>query len=181
MPISGSYAIPFGNGFATRVGWLITSGQPLVFLTAENEHNDAMVRQLIRIGSNRLHGFLDGGVEGWKSAGLPVEASQRMDLDSLHAQLTQPAASIIIDVRQRSEYVAGHIPRALNIDLGELQERLDGLPRELPIVTVCAAGMRATIAGSILHQDGRENVKVVDEIGTLAWIEKGFPSLTGEI
>jgi rhodanese-related sulfurtransferase len=52
--------------------------------------------------------------------------------------------------------------------LGELQEHLDGLPRELPVVTVCAAGMRATTAGSILQRDGRTNVQVVDEAGTLA-------------
>lgn len=104
-----------------------------------------------------------------------------MDLDALQARLTQPAAPMIIDVRQRSEFVAGHIPGALNIELGELQDHLDGLPRELPIITVCAAGLRATIAGSILHRDGRENVKVVDEMGTMAWIDKGFPSVTGEV
>lgn len=52
--------------------------------------------------------------------------------------------------------------------------------REIPIVTVCAAGMRATIAGSILHRDGRKNIQVVDEHGTPAWIERGYPSATGE-
>lgn len=38
------------------------------------------------------------------------------------------------------------------------------------MVTVCAAGMRATTAGNILQRDGRENVQVVDEEGTPAWI-----------
>ena len=45
---------------------------------------------------------------------------------------------------------------------------------------MCAAGMRATSAGSILQRDGRENVQVVDDAGTLAWIERGYPSETGE-
>tara|TARA_B100000745_G_scaffold165866_1_gene108572 strand:- start:155 stop:352 length:198 start_codon:yes stop_codon:yes gene_type:complete len=58
--------------------------------------------------------------------------------------------------------------------LGELQEHLDGLTRELPVVTVCAAGMRATTAGSILQRGGRTNLPVVDEAGTLAWIERGY-------
>jgi rhodanese-related sulfurtransferase len=40
--------------------------------------------------------------------------------------------------------------------------------------------MRATIAASILQRDGRENVQVVDEQGTPAWIELGYPSATGE-
>ncbi|PKB78604.1 MAG: hypothetical protein BZY88_17730 [SAR202 cluster bacterium Io17-Chloro-G9] len=179
--VSGSFAIPFGNNFATWVGWLIPWGQPLVFLATEAEHHDAMVRQLIRIGYDRLHGFLDGGIKGWKSAGLPIEVSQRMDLDTLQARLTQPATPMIIDVRQRNEFFTGHIPGALDIELGELQDHLDGLPRELPIVTVCAAGMRATIASSILQRDGRDNIQVVDELGTPAWIEKGYPSVTGEV
>ena len=31
-----------------------------------------------------------------------------------------------------------------------------------------------TTAGSILQRDGRANVQVVDEAGTLAWIERGY-------
>ena len=87
---------------------------------------------------------------------------------------------MIIDVRQRSEFHSGHIEGALNIELGELQDHLDGLPRELPLVIVCAAGMQATIAASILQKDGRSNVQVVDEGGTPAWIDLGYPSATGE-
>ena len=50
----------------------------------------------------------------------------------------------------------------------------------MPMVTVCAAGMQATIAASILQRDGRSNVQVVDEGGTSVWIELGYPSATGE-
>lgn len=91
-----------------------------------------------------------------------------------------PTALLVIDVRQRNEYDTGHIPGALNIEQGELQEHLDGLPRELAAVTVCAAGMRATTANSILQRDGRDNVQVVDEAGTPAWFERGYPSESGD-
>jgi hypothetical protein len=40
--------------------------------------------------------------------------------------------------------------------------------------------MRATTATSILQRDGRDNVQVVDEAGTPAWIERGYPSETSE-
>ena len=178
--VPNSYAVPHGNSMATWVGWVVPWGQPLVLLSPEASHHDDMVRQLIRIGFDRVHGFLAGGIDAWKSAGLPTEASNTLDLDSLKQGLDLPAAPLVIDVRQRNEYAAGHITGALNIELGELQDHLDGLPRELPVVTVCAAGMRATTAGSILRRDGRENVQVVDENGTPAWIERGYPSLTGE-
>ena len=65
-------------------------------------------------------------------------------------------ALMVIYIRQRNEYHIGHITAALNIELGELQEHLDGLLRELPVVTVCAAGMWATTDVSILHRDGRD-------------------------
>jgi rhodanese-related sulfurtransferase len=178
--IPGSYAVPHGNSMATWVGWVLPWGQPLVLLSADASHHDDMMRQLIRIGFDRVHGFLSGGIDAWKTAGLPVEQSKRLDLDSLKAAQDMPTAPLVIDVRQKNEYTSGHISGALNIELGELQEHLDGLPRELPVVTVCAAGMRATTAGSILQRDGRDNVQVVDEAGTPAWIERGYPSETGE-
>lgn len=178
--IPGSYAVPHGNSMATWVGWVVPWGQPLVLLSADASHHDDMMRQLIRIGFDRVHGFLSGGIDAWKTAGLPVEQSKRLDLDSLKAARDMPTAPLVIDVRQKNEYTSGHISGALNIELGELQEHLDGLPRELPVVTVCAAGMRATTAGSILQRDGRDNVQVVDEAGTPAWIERGYPSETGE-
>ena len=178
--VPGSYAVPHSNNMATWVGWVVPWGQPLVLLSADAGHHDDMMRQLIRIGFDRVRGFLAGGIDAWSSAGLPVEETNRLDLDGLKEAQDLPAAPMVIDVRQRSEYSAGHIPGALNIELGELQEHLDGLPRELPVVTVCAAGMRATTAGSILQRDGRNNVQVVDEAGTPAWIERGYPSETGE-
>ena len=178
--IPSAFAIPFGNNFATWVGWLVPWAQPLVLLSASTSQHDPMVRQLIRIGYDRLNGFLAEGTDAWKQAGLPTEGTPRIDLEALNRVHRQPQAPLIIDVRQRGEFRGGHISGALNIELGELQEHLDGLPRELPIVAVCASGMRATTAGSILQRNGRNNVQVVDDLGTPAWIARGYPSATGE-
>ena len=119
-------------------------------------------------------------MDGWKTSGLPVEAADGIDVDTLKELWGQEPAPMILDVRQRSEYHAGHIQGALNIELGELQEHLDGLPREIPVVTVCASGMRASVAGSILQRDGRQNVQVVGVGGTQDWIDRGFPIATGD-
>ena len=105
--IAGSFAVPFSNNFATWVGWVVPWGQPLIFMAAEPSQQEDMVRQLIRIGYDRLDGFVDGGIEGWRSAGLPVEISGRMEIDALTALWSQPAAPMIIDVRQRAEYRVG--------------------------------------------------------------------------
>ena len=177
--VPGFFAVPFGDNFATWVGWLVPWGQSLVQLSAETSHHDAMVRQLIHIGFVRVNGYLDGGIDEWKTPGLPVETSDCIDLDALKELSDGTIAPMILDVRQRNEYHAGHIQGALNIELGELQEHLDGLPREIPVVTVCAAGMPASMAGSILKPDGLENVRVLDSGGTEDWIDQGYPVATG--
>ena len=139
-----------------------------------------MVRQLIRIGYDRLNGYLDGGLENWGQAGLPVESTNRLDIEGLRALLDKSDPALVVDVRQRNEYGAGHVHGSLNIELGELTEHLDGLPRELPVVALCASGMRATIASSILRRDGRDNIQVVDELGATEWMARGYASDPGE-
>ena len=178
--VPGAFAMAFSNSFATWVGWVVAWGRPLILLSPDPAHHDAIVRQLIRIGYDRLSGYLDGGIDAWRSAGLPIEASKGIDLNTLRELWGQTPGPMILDVRQRSEYRAGHIQGALNIELGELEEHLDGLPRDLPLVTVCASGVRSTTAGSILQRDGRDNIQVVFGAGTLDWIDQGYPVAAGE-
>ncbi|MFQ6029330.1 MAG: rhodanese-like domain-containing protein [Dehalococcoidia bacterium] len=179
--VPGSLAVPFGDNFSTWVGWIAPWLSSLILISPEPTANDSIVRQLIRIGYDRLNGSVAGGLEAWEQAGLPLESTGNIDLESLHQLSDLPQNPLIIDVRQHNEFSSGHVRGALNIELGELSEHLDGLPRELPIVTLCASGMRSTIAGSILRRDGRESVLVVEESGTTEWIERGYPSDTGEV
>ena len=178
--VPGAFAVPFGDNFAIWVGRVVPWRQPLILLPQAPAHQDTMVRQLIRIGYDRINGFLAGGFEAWKSARLPTESAKEIDMETLKDLSSQDHAPMILDVRQRSEYHAGHIKGALNIELGELQEHLDGLPREVPLITVCAGGLRASMAGGLLQRDGRDNVQVLAESGTGAWINRGYPSATGE-
>lgn len=136
-------------------------------------------RQLIRICYDRFNGYLDGGLEAWQQAGQPLESTNQINLEDLKELSGHSPQSLIIDVRQSDEYQAGHISGSLNIELGQLSEHLDDLPRELPIVALCASGMRATIAGSILQRDGRSDVRVVDQGGAPEWVSRGYPSQTG--
>ena len=183
--IAGSFSVPLGDNFSTWVGWVVPWQKPLVFLAPDPASSDSpavrdsIVRQLIRIGYDRFNGYLDGSLEAWQQAGLPLQSTNQIDLEDLRELSGHPQESLIIDVRQSKEFQDGHISGSLNIELGELSEHLDGLPRELPIVALCASGMRATIAGSILQRDGRSDVRVVDEPGAPEWVSRGYPSRTG--
>lgn len=62
--------------------------------------------------------------------------------------------AIVLDVREPGEYAGGCIAGAVNIPLGELQARLDELPREREIWVYCRVGQRAYYECRILSQSG---------------------------
>jgi len=80
----------------------------------------------------------------------------------------------LIDVREPSEFAAGHVPNAKLFPLGKLQSRLDELDKSRPIVILCRSGRRAQQAAEILDKAGYRDVYVVAG-GTEAWIKAGLP------
>ena len=83
--VPGAFAVPFGDvtSVSGSEGWLLPWRQPIILVPPAPAHQDAMVRQLIRIGYDRINGFLAGGFEAWKSAGLPTESAKGIDLETL--------------------------------------------------------------------------------------------------
>lgn len=74
------------------------------------------------------------------------------------AQLVKNGA-IILDVRSKGEFAAGHIRGAVNISLDTLGNNLDKLKdKNRPIITCCASGMRSASAKSILRSKGYSHV-----------------------
>ena len=80
----------------------------------------------------------------------------------------------IIDVRAPSEWKSGHVPGARHIFLPELREKVDELDRESPIAAYCDSGYRASIATSILKQEGFADVSNVPG-SWQAWKKAGLP------
>ena len=59
--------------------------------------------------------------------------------------------ALLLDVREADEWAAGHAPEAVWIPMGEVEARLDELPRDRRIVAICRAGGRShTVAGALL-------------------------------
>ena len=166
--------MPFGDTFATWVGWLVEEDRPLVLLTEDPSDGEEIVRQLVRIGFDDLDGFIQGGMEGWERARLPVAQLRTVAPEQLHAQLEADEGPLPLDVRFGEEWELGHVPGARHIELGDLPEGMDSLPKDRSFATLCAAGFRAATAASILEREGFGDVVLV-EGGTDAWREEGFP------
>jgi rhodanese-related sulfurtransferase len=64
--------------------------------------------------------------------------------------------AFLLDVRTAAEFAAGSLPGATNIPVTELADRIDELPTDVPIVTYCQSGARATTAANLLRDEGFE-------------------------
>jgi rhodanese-related sulfurtransferase len=52
----------------------------------------------------------------------------------------------LVDVRDADEFVAGHIPGAINLPLNPIRQRLGELPRDREVWPYCGVGQRAYYA-----------------------------------
>ncbi len=82
----------------------------------------------------------------------------------------------ILDVRSVAEFGGelGHLEDSLIIPLDELRERLDEVPRDLPVVTLCQTGKRSAMAADILRKAGVERVANIHG-GLVQWQRASLP------
>jgi rhodanese-related sulfurtransferase len=97
-----------------------------------------------------------------------------IDVAQLRQRLATEPAPFLLDVREPWEYQAGHVPGAQLIPLGELEQRVNEVPRDQPVLAICHSGQRSLAAAGYLLQLGYPSVSNV-EGGTAAWIERGYP------
>jgi rhodanese-related sulfurtransferase len=87
---------------------------------------------------------------------------------------------VVLDIRDRKEYQAGHIVQSINIPNSALEGRLDELKkyRERPIVVACKMGQNAGAAGTLLRKQGFENVSRLSG-GMAEWRNQSLPVVKG--
>ncbi|MDK8643013.1 sulfurtransferase TusA family protein [Niallia taxi] len=76
--------------------------------------------------------------------------------------------TVIIDVRENAEFAFNHIPNAISIPLGELENKLDDLNKNDEIYIVCRTGNRSDLAAQKLTENGFNNVTNVEH-GMIQW------------
>ncbi|HSJ54841.1 MAG TPA: rhodanese-like domain-containing protein [Anaerolineae bacterium] len=177
--IPGSTGIPLDAPLATWAGWVIPFLDPIVLVAAGEKEREAAMRQLFRIGYDDVRGFLAGGIGAWEAAGLPLAEVPVLSPRDVHRRLAAGEELTVLDVRQESEWLEGHIRGATHIEAGRLPAATS-LPfdPDQPIVVQCAVGDRSTVAISLLEQRGYHNVSLL-EGGLNRWEARGLPLVSG--
>jgi hydroxyacylglutathione hydrolase len=174
--IKGAYSI-WVEGLPAFAGWVLPYDKPIILVLETHEHPDAAVHNLIRIGYDRIQGYLKGGIESWYNAGFLVESMGVLSVHQLKSMIDQHEQLTILDTRGDEEWKAGHIEGALHIYVGHLEQRISEVPRDKPVAVYCKTGRRAGLGASILLRGGYPKVYNVPGSVT-AWVAAGFPLTT---
>lgn len=97
-----------------------------------------------------------------------------LTIDSLTKKL-KAGKITILDVRPENEFNAGHIPNAISIPLGQLEERLKELPKRNEIIAYCRGPfcVYADEAVALLNKAGYKATRL--EEGFPDWAVTGLP------
>jgi hydroxyacylglutathione hydrolase len=191
--IDGRWRIPFArahvpvslnveldDAFGSYVGWMVPFGEPIVLVLPEPEAEalQTAVTQLIRIGYERVEGYLEGGIEAWRAAGLPVDAYRTAGLEEFCREYRAGRVPHVLDVRQQVEWDRGHIAGSDHVFVGDLPKRLDDVPRDGESWVICATGHRASLATSLLDREGIP-ARLVEGTGVTDFLRHCEPAETG--
>ena len=109
-----------------------------------------------------------------KLFGPPVPG---IDAAAVQARLNEKPKPLVLDVREPSEYAAGHIAGSTLIPLHQLSSRMSELRQDREIICVCASGSRSGSAARQLASDGYHVLNLSG--GMSRWQRAGLPIKKG--
>ena len=151
--VTGSLNIPAGKSTASFGAWVVnpeTDTNPLVLLAPSQAAAQDMWDHLVRVGIDQVAGYVTS-IEGLPSS--TPKLIQPEELDGFDS-------AMILDVRNRTEHAAGHIPGSHQLSGGRVMWNLNQLPAEGTIVSYCQSGVRNSVAASALRRAGYDVVEL---------------------
>jgi hydroxyacylglutathione hydrolase len=165
--LPGSIGIPLSRTFLHWAGSLLEPNRDIVLVAdppVKHVARDAM-RDLALIGFDRVLGAIAPSALG----SLAPDGLASVPIISAAELATHPDGRTIVDVRNDSEWDAGHIPGAIHVPLARLARHVEELREAGPLAIHCQGGARSAIAASVLRAEGIEDITDV-EGGYPAWL-----------
>jgi rhodanese-related sulfurtransferase len=172
--VPGAVNIALSGQFASWAGALLgLTARPVLIADSEEATAEARMR-LARIGLEDAAGYLKGGIDAWRNAGLPLAELPQISVDALSRRL-QAADVQVLDVRREREWEEGHIEGSSWWPLDNFKVAAPEIDRTVPIAVHCKGGYRSMIACSLLQRAGFKNV--VNVVGGFdAWQAAKLPT-----
>jgi glyoxylase-like metal-dependent hydrolase (beta-lactamase superfamily II)/rhodanese-related sulfurtransferase len=161
--IPNAINIGIDGNFAPWVGAMIPDVKQQILLVTDPGREEEVVTRLARVGYDYCIGYLDGGFEAWKKAGMETDKIERVSAGQLADILAVKPETPLFDVRKNSEYLSEHVIEAENAPLDYINESMLAIPKNKTVYIHCAGGYRSMIFASILRARGYDNL--VDVVG----------------
>lgn len=152
-----SIFIGLNGSFAPWVGALIADVKQPILLIVEDDQREEAITRLSRVGFDSTIGYLHGGIAAWKAAGKETDSIKNVSPAELATEHAANEALRVIDVRKPTEFVDGHVTRAENFPLDNLNDYLASFPKTTAWMH-CRGGYRSVIAASMLKARGIHNL-----------------------
>ncbi|MGZ6643138.1 MAG: rhodanese-like domain-containing protein [Solirubrobacteraceae bacterium] len=161
-------------GFGSKLAWLAEDGRTVVIVGRDDEDAHRAAALAGAVGVTDVAGFLGGGMTSWREERRPVARTARMTVPELRERWERDELQVL-DVRERSEWDAGHIPGSIVMPYHDVRYLPEGIDPQRPVAVICASGQRAALGASLLaHHGAREVIHVVDG-GVPQWQRRGWP------
>jgi glyoxylase-like metal-dependent hydrolase (beta-lactamase superfamily II)/rhodanese-related sulfurtransferase len=181
--IHGSICIPsFSSGFGSKLAWLADHDREVVFIGRDDEDGRRAAHLALAVGVRNIAGFLSGGMTNWRQERQPADHTDRVAAEDLRGWLAKEPDLQLLDVRERHEWDQGHVPESLFTPWHDIAGIPEGLDPTRPTAVICAGGMRAATAASLLKLHGAQDVIHVVDGGVPALAAAGVqltPSASG--
>ncbi|MEY3195142.1 MAG: hypothetical protein RIQ78_1239 [Bacteroidota bacterium] len=168
--IPNAINIGLDGNFAPWVGALIPDIKQKILLVAAPGREKEVITRLARVGYDYCIGYLEGGFDAWKNAGMETDHVVRVTANKLAEILATTPETPLFDVRKESEYFSEHVTVAENTPLDFINESMLKIPKDKTVYVHCAAGYRSMIFVSILRARGYHNL--VDVVGGFTAIKE---------
>ncbi len=108
--------------------------------------------------------FMDNSKRSGKAVS-PAEATLMINKEN----------ALVLDIRDKKDFSAGHLANAMNIPFTSLASRLDELNahKERPVILVCKTGQTVSVAGKMLREKGFNAVRMSG--GMMEWTNLNLP------
>jgi hydroxyacylglutathione hydrolase len=161
--VPNSINIGIDGNFAPWVGALIPDVKQQILLVTDQGREEEVITRLARVGYDYCIGYLEGGFEAWKNAGMETDQIDRVTAEQLAEIRAKNPETPVFDVRKKSEFDSEHVLGVENAPLDIINSVMASIPKNKTVYIHCAGGYRSMIFASILRARGYDNL--VDVVG----------------